>query len=180
MCSDPSFHRLSDSDLIAEVKRLAHDERAATAALIASLAEMDARALYLGEGCSSLFAYCTHVRHLSEHAAYGRIEAARAVRQFPNVLERLQSGDLTLTSVALLRPHLTGVNCMDLLDAARHRSGAARCAPVARGVLCEFCLAASVASAATSQLAVWALGSAVEHRLHTAGVSGSNPLAPTN
>ena len=26
----------------------------------------------------------------------------------------------------------------------------------------------------------WALGSAVEHRLHTAGVSGSNPLAPTN
>ena len=25
-----------------------------------------------------------------------------------------------------------------------------------------------------------ALGSAVEHRLHTAGVSGSNPLAPTN
>src|SRR5687768_16667367 len=25
----------------------------------------------------------------------------------------------------------------------------------------------------------WALGSAVEHRLHTAGVSGSNPLAPT-
>src|SRR5918993_5303516 len=26
----------------------------------------------------------------------------------------------------------------------------------------------------------WALGSVVEHRLHTAGVSGSNPLAPTN
>ena len=25
----------------------------------------------------------------------------------------------------------------------------------------------------------WALGSVVEHRLHTAGVSGSNPLAPT-
>jgi hypothetical protein len=26
----------------------------------------------------------------------------------------------------------------------------------------------------------WALGSAVEHRLHTAGVGGSNPPAPTN
>jgi AAA domain len=31
-----------------------------------------------------------------------------------------------------------------------------------------------------STIAGWALGSAVEHRLHTAGVSGSNPLAPTN
>ena len=31
-----------------------------------------------------------------------------------------------------------------------------------------------------STLSSWALGSAVEHRLHTAGVSGSNPLAPTN
>ena len=50
-------------------------------ALVASLAEMDARKLYLGEGCSSLFTYCTRVLYLSEYAAYGRIEAARAARR---------------------------------------------------------------------------------------------------
>ena len=88
-----SFSTLTDRDLIAEVKRLAQTERGATAALVASLAEMDARKLYLGEGCSSLFTYCTRVLHLSEHAAYGRIEAARAARRFPVVLERLKSGE---------------------------------------------------------------------------------------
>jgi hypothetical protein len=52
---------LSDRDLLAEVKTLAGRERRATAQLIASLAELDARRLYLGEGCSSLFTYCTRV-----------------------------------------------------------------------------------------------------------------------
>jgi hypothetical protein len=77
---------LSDAQLIAAVKARAASERQATAQLIASLAELDARRLYLGEGCASLFAYCTRVLHLSEHAAYGRIEAARAVRRFPCLL----------------------------------------------------------------------------------------------
>lgn len=49
------FARLSDQQLLAVVTRLAERERQATAALIASLAELDARRLYLGEGCSSLF-----------------------------------------------------------------------------------------------------------------------------
>jgi hypothetical protein len=59
-----------------------------------ALGELDARRLYLGEGCSSLFAYCTQVLHLSEHAAYGRIEAARAARQWPIVLDLLADGSL--------------------------------------------------------------------------------------
>ena len=115
-----SFIEFSDRDLVSEVKRLAQCERGATAALIGSLAEMDERRLYLGEGCASLFVYCTRVLHLSEHAAYGRIEAARAARRFPIVLERLERGELTLTSLCLVRPHLTEANCNELLDAARH------------------------------------------------------------
>jgi 5-methylcytosine-specific restriction endonuclease McrA len=84
------------------------------------LAELDARRLYLGEGCSSLFSYCTQVLHLSEHAAYHRIEAARAARQFPVVL--VAEGALTLTNVALLRAHLTADNHQQLLAAARQRT----------------------------------------------------------
>ena len=113
---------LSDPDLLAAVHRLASDERHATAALIASLAELDARRLYLGEGCSSLFTYCTQVLHLSEHAAYGRIEAARVARRFPIVLEWLAQGALTLTALGLLAPHLTGENHRTVLEAARHKS----------------------------------------------------------
>ena len=78
--------------------------------------------MYLGEGCSSLFTYCTQVLHLSEHAAYGRIEAARAARRFPVVIDLLVEGALTLTAVALLAPHLTPDNHAELLKDARHKS----------------------------------------------------------
>ena len=118
----PSFAQLSNHDLLAEVKRLAACERQATARLVACLMGADARRLYLGEGCSSLFTYCTQVLHLSEHAAYRRIEAARAARRFPRILERLAEGDLTLTAIGLLAPHLTPANHVDVLDAARHKS----------------------------------------------------------
>src|SRR4030095_1858236 len=98
---------LSDAELLATVKRLAGNERHATVQLVAHLAEMDARRLYLGEGCSSLFTYCTQVLHLSEHAAYGRIEAARAAREWPGILELLADGALHLTAIGLVAPHLT-------------------------------------------------------------------------
>src|SRR5919106_5751267 len=117
-----SVAQLSNHDLLAQVKRLAERERAATAALIASLAELDRRRLYLAEGCSSLFTYCTQVLHLSEHAAYGRIEAARTARRFPVILELLRDGALTLTTVCLLGPHLTLENHELLLQEATHKS----------------------------------------------------------
>lgn len=113
---------LADADLLTEVHRLAAAERQTTAALIASLMELDARRLYLGQGCSSLFTYCTQVLHFSEHAAYGRIEAARAARRFPMILDLLADGSLTLTAVGLLAPHLTAENHPDVLAAARHQS----------------------------------------------------------
>src|SRR5687767_14164853 len=92
---------LSDADLLKEVNRLTSEERQATARLIAALGELDARRLYLGEGCSSLFTYCTQVLHLSEHAAYLRIEAARPARKCPGILDLLADGALHLTAIGL-------------------------------------------------------------------------------
>ncbi len=113
--------QLSDVDLVAEVARLAQSEREATAALLAALSELDTRRLYLAEGYASLFAYCTQRLRYSEHAAYHRIEAARAAQRFPLVLERLREGELTLTAIGLLRAHLTEANHREVLDAARQQ-----------------------------------------------------------
>ena len=113
---------LSDDALLAHVTTLAARERQATAELIASLAELDARRLYLGAGYSSVFTYCTQALHLSEHAAYGRIEAARLSRRIPAVIGPLADGSLTLTAVCLLGPVLTDANAAELLEAARHKS----------------------------------------------------------
>lgn len=120
--TNDTLTQLSDRELLDATTRVAQQERRVTTELIALLAELDARKLYLGQGCSSLFTYCTHVLHLSEAAAYGRITAARMARRFPRLLGMIEKGDLTLTSVGLLAPHLTDENQESLLEAARHLS----------------------------------------------------------
>jgi hypothetical protein len=114
--------RLSDKELLVELKRLAHSERQSTAALISHLAELDARRLYLGLGFGSLFLYCTEVLRFSEHETYNRIEAARAARRFPMVLDNLGDGALNLSTLRLLAPHLTKDNHETLVAAASGRS----------------------------------------------------------
>ena len=114
------LEQLSNEALLNETKRLAASERHATVALIAAIAEVDNRCLYLGEGCPSMFVYCTRVLHLSEHAAYDRIQVARLSGRFPLVLEVLERGSVTLTNLRLLAPHLTSSNVNSLLaDATR-------------------------------------------------------------
>jgi hypothetical protein len=117
-----SLARLSDRELLVQLKSIVQSEREATAALVAHLSELDQRCLHLAEGCSSLFTYCTYVLHFSEHAAYGHVEAARTARKFPVLLDLLASGAVSLPAVGLLAPHLTPENHRGLLDAARWRS----------------------------------------------------------
>lgn len=74
-----------------------------------------------GEGYNSLFRFCVDALHLSESAAYSRIQAARASHEFPRVLDDLVSGAINLTTVGLLAPHLTAVNCATLLNEAQHK-----------------------------------------------------------
>jgi hypothetical protein len=113
---------LSDAELVAEVRSLASRERDATAHLIAHLAELDARRLYLGAGFPSLFAYCVEVLGLSEAETYNRIEAARAARRFPLILDRLAEGSLSITTVRLLASYLRADNHQELLAAASGKS----------------------------------------------------------
>ncbi len=113
---------LSDTQLEAEVMRLARCERGATVQLIAHLMEFDTRQLYLGAGFSSLFVYCCEVLRLSEHETYNRIEVARVARRFPLILDLLADGSLNQTTVRFLAPHLTAANCAEVLAAASHKS----------------------------------------------------------
>jgi hypothetical protein len=122
MTTTHSLADLGDRPLLETAKRLATEERHATVALLRALSEIDSRRLYLGEGCASMFTYCTQVLHLSEGGAYNRIEACRAARRYPVIFELIESSALTLTAVRLLAPHLTDENHRAVLESARHRS----------------------------------------------------------
>jgi hypothetical protein len=105
--TNDSVQLLTNEQLLVDVATVAGREREATARLIVLLAELDVRKLYLSEGYSSLFTFCTRRLRLSEHAAYSRIEAARAARKFPMILELLAEGAVTLTTIRLRASHLT-------------------------------------------------------------------------
>src|SRR5512143_1188595 len=113
---------LSDPELVRARKAAAVHEKSATADLLAHLAEVDARGLYLLAAYTSMYAYCVRELNLSEDAAYKRIQAARTAREFPAVLQALADGRLHLSGVVLLGPCLNESNCRELLDAAAGKS----------------------------------------------------------
>lgn len=122
MLAIPSFAEFDDHSLVVKTKSLAEDNRLALVLLVAALAELDARRLYLREGYASLFVFCTEALRLSESAAYNRIEAARAIRRWPMLLEMLADGSLNLTTLRLVAPLLTAENHQEILAAVRGKT----------------------------------------------------------
>lgn len=122
MRRERTLHALSDAELLGQLTTTLARSRRSEAKLVAEIAEVDRRRLYAHEACPSMFAYCTGVLHLSEPAAYLRIAAARASRDYPELLEMLGDGRLHLSGIVKLAPHLTRENCDDLLARATHRS----------------------------------------------------------
>src|SRR6266700_2405160 len=102
-----SFTHLADSTLLHELAALVSRDRATTAALLAHLAEVDERKLYVPLAFSSMYDYCVRELHMSEDTAFKRIRAARTARQFPAIFAALADGRLHLGAVVLLTPRLT-------------------------------------------------------------------------
>src|SRR5881628_2326378 len=115
---------LSDQALGRDLATLVARERAATADVVAHIAEFDARKLYLPAAYPSMFAYCVGELRLSEDAASKRIQAARAARRCPAALAALAEGRVHLSGICLLAPHLTPENAAELLAAATHKTKA--------------------------------------------------------
>ena len=88
-----SDSRLSDRELLAEVRIAAAREREATARLIALLAQLDERRLYLGEGCSSLFTLLhAGAAPLGARSLRADRSGKRSAAGVPRVLDLLDDG----------------------------------------------------------------------------------------
>jgi len=122
--SSYSLSHLSDHVLLRDLASLVARDRATTAELLAHIAEVDARRLYLPAAHPSMFSYCVHELRLSEEAAFKRIHAARTARRYPALFTALADGRLHLSAVVMLAAHLRPENAAALLAAAAHRSKA--------------------------------------------------------
>src|SRR5689334_24641551 len=105
-----SLSHLSDPELIRGLSTAVAQDHVTTATLLAYIAEVDDRRLYVPEGYPSMYAYCVHQLRLSEDAASKRIQAARVARKFPIIFETVADGRLHLSAVVLLAPFLTREN----------------------------------------------------------------------
>lgn len=98
---------LSGDELMERLRASCRDERGLIVSFIELLIEVDERRLDLLLGCSSMHDFCVRKLHMSSGVAYRRINAARLVRRFPFLLERIASGALHLSGLVILRPYMT-------------------------------------------------------------------------
>jgi 5-methylcytosine-specific restriction endonuclease McrA len=117
-----SVERLTDSELLAGTRRLVGRSNRLLAELLAHLGEVEARGIHRIRACSSLYAYCIYELRFSEDEAFRRVAAARLTRRFPALLEAVSAGELHLTGLLMLGPHLTESNLVEVLARAKHRT----------------------------------------------------------
>jgi len=117
-----SLSHLSDSELLASTRHLVGKSNQLLAALLVHLAEVEARGVYRTRACSSLYTYCIYELRFSEDAAARRAGAAKLVKRFPALLDAVASGELHLTGLLMLGPHLTPENQIDVLARAKLRT----------------------------------------------------------
>jgi hypothetical protein len=86
------------------------------------LAEVEARGLHRKRLCASLYTYCIYELRFSEDAAARRSSAARLVKQFPILFDAIANGELHLTGLLMLGPHLTPENHVEVLARAKFRT----------------------------------------------------------
>jgi hypothetical protein len=116
-----TLRQLRDDELLRRTAEVVSRSRRAEAEIVAHIAEVDERRLFVRCACTSMFAWCVEVLHFSEAEAYLRIAAARASRAHPMLLDMLADGRLHLSGVARLAPHLTAANRDAVLARACHK-----------------------------------------------------------
>jgi hypothetical protein len=114
--------QLDDASLLSSLHAIVRTNREATSKIVAHLAEVEARRLHTVRGHSSLFVYCLKELHFSEDEACRRIDAARLARRFPEVLEMLEAGTVSLSVLGWLKHRIAPENADELLAGVAHKS----------------------------------------------------------
>src|SRR5271166_1417994 len=109
---------LSDAQLLESLKMVCGQGRVLLARLLAHLIEVEERRLHLESACPSMFQFCVRRLGMSEDEACRRIHIARLARRFPDLLVRIERGDLTLSTIALLHDTLTEATYDEIVEAA--------------------------------------------------------------
>ena len=112
---------LQDKEILGRVTELSKYERKTQSLFLLYLAEVEKRQLHAVLGYSSLFRFCVEHLNYSEASSLKRIQAARAGNNFPEILEYIQKGEMTLKVVSLISPYLKQGEGIKLIPLCRNK-----------------------------------------------------------
>src|SRR5450432_3224082 len=113
---------VGNEELVAALFVLVRRENDLMSDLLAHLAELDERRLYLDLGFTSLFAYCTEALGFCKSSSGRRIAVARVCKKYPDAFARVARGELQLSLLSLLSPHLNTENAAELFEVCTRKS----------------------------------------------------------
>lgn len=99
------IRNFSSEALLHSLVEVSRTERAFSIQVLWHLVAVDRRGLALQAGYDSLFSYCVKVLKYDPGSAHRRVKAAKLWREHPEVEKDLESGELTLSSAAVLQSH---------------------------------------------------------------------------
>jgi len=97
------LNQLSDQELDQQLANRISKEREVLSEILYLIIEVDRRKIYLDRAYPSLFEYLVKHHGYSSGSAHRRIEAARLMKDIPNLPEKLESGVLNLSQVGLVQ-----------------------------------------------------------------------------
>ncbi|HEY6077328.1 MAG TPA: hypothetical protein VIW29_00900 [Polyangiaceae bacterium] len=119
---EQGLSHLADAELLSSTRRLVGASNKLLSQLLLHLAEVETRGIHRTRACASLYTYCIYELRMSEDAAARRSSAARLVKRFPLLFDAIAAGELHLTGLLMLGPHLTLENHVEVLARAKFRT----------------------------------------------------------
>jgi hypothetical protein len=98
-----NLQKLTNEELALNLKNLISKEREILSEILEHILEIDRRKFFLKMAYSSLFDYLTKHLGYSAGSAQRRIDAARLMKEVPELSQKLESGSLNLSQVSLVQ-----------------------------------------------------------------------------
>lgn len=97
---------VSNNELTFRLEKLVRSERKITHLILVHILEVESRRLYADLGYDGMFAYLTKGLGYSESAAYRRLQTARLLKVAPNIIHKIESGELNLSQLTQVQKML--------------------------------------------------------------------------
>ena len=110
-----TFAHLSDDELESLLMSCCFNRRRFTARILVILADVEERRLHLKAAASSMWDYARRKLSMSHGSAYRFIACARLCKRYPWLLERIDRGDVHLSTLTHIASFITDENVHELV-----------------------------------------------------------------